>query len=166
MLYIGSLDSSERMELFTSDSNAMYANGYLIFVREGTLLAQPFDAARLQVTGESFQVAQDVDRNVANGQAAFSVRRLEYSPIGPSLAPPGTCQNSHGLTAPADGSARSPIERTMATSNCHLMGRGWLSVFAMPPTRRLATSGCMTSRARFAPALRQMSINLLRISRL
>jgi len=33
--------------------------GYLIFVRQGTLLAQRFDANRLWLTGDAFPVAEN-----------------------------------------------------------------------------------------------------------
>ena len=61
-VYVGSLDSEERTPLFASDSKAIYADRYLLFIRKGTLLAQPFDAARLRTTGESFPVAENVGR--------------------------------------------------------------------------------------------------------
>ncbi len=51
---------------------AIYADGYLLFVRQGTLLAQSFDAARLRTMGESFPVAENVDGNPTLGGAVFS----------------------------------------------------------------------------------------------
>jgi eukaryotic-like serine/threonine-protein kinase len=45
----------------------------LLFVRERTLMAQPFDADKLQVTGDPFPVAEQVGFNPANGRAFFSV---------------------------------------------------------------------------------------------
>jgi Tol biopolymer transport system component len=71
-IYVGSLDSEERTPLFASESQAIYADGYLLFMRQGTLLAQSFDAARLRTIGESFPVAEDVDFNATLGAAAFS----------------------------------------------------------------------------------------------
>jgi Tol biopolymer transport system component len=37
------------------------APGYLLFVRDGTLMAQPFDAAKLETTGEAVPVAEQAD---------------------------------------------------------------------------------------------------------
>jgi Tol biopolymer transport system component len=71
-VYVGSLDSEERTPLFASDSQAIYADGYLLFMRQGTLLAQSFDAARLRTMGEAFPVAEDVDFNATLAAAAFS----------------------------------------------------------------------------------------------
>jgi dipeptidyl aminopeptidase/acylaminoacyl peptidase len=71
-IYVGTLDSQEGLRLLDSESKALYANGYLLFTRAGTLLAQPFDAAHLKITGEAFPVAEDVGVNTYNTRAAFS----------------------------------------------------------------------------------------------
>ncbi len=71
-VYVGVLGSNDRVKLFSADSKAIYADGHLLFVRQGTLLAQPFDAGRLETTGEQFLVAENVAHNLANGFAAFS----------------------------------------------------------------------------------------------
>ena len=39
---------------------AVYSAGHLLFEREGALMAQPFDASRLQLHGEPFPVVQQV----------------------------------------------------------------------------------------------------------
>src|SRR5262245_34813481 len=60
-LYVGSIDGAERKFLLKTDSNPAYAApGYLLFAREGTVLAQPFDASRLQLGGEPVPVAEHV----------------------------------------------------------------------------------------------------------
>jgi Tol biopolymer transport system component len=71
-IYAGSLDSLERTELVATNSKALYADGHLLFVREGTLLAQPFDSISLKVTGESFPATEDVGFNVIQARAAVS----------------------------------------------------------------------------------------------
>ncbi|MBI4460255.1 MAG: PD40 domain-containing protein, partial [Acidobacteria bacterium] len=73
-IYVGSLDSKEKTRVLGEYSNAAYVPpGYLLFVRQGTLMAQPFDAKKLQLTGEPFSVAEDVYFNALNGEGAFSV---------------------------------------------------------------------------------------------
>jgi eukaryotic-like serine/threonine-protein kinase len=72
VLHLGSLDSAEVMGIAATSSHAVYAKGYLLFVREETLVAQPFDVSRLQTIGEAVPVAEDVRVNSANGRAAFS----------------------------------------------------------------------------------------------
>lgn len=57
---VGSLDTpeEERILLDGADSSAMYAQGHLLFVRGTTLVARPFDATRLALTGEEVPVAE------------------------------------------------------------------------------------------------------------
>jgi Tol biopolymer transport system component/predicted Ser/Thr protein kinase len=60
-IYMGSLDSADRKVLFNAYSaNAIFAQGYLLFLRETTLLAQPFDARRLVLTGDAFPIAERI----------------------------------------------------------------------------------------------------------
>ena len=73
-IYVGSLDSKDTKLLLNASSFMLYSPpGYLLFVREGTLMAQPFDADRLGLTGEAFPIAEDVQFNPANSRAAFAV---------------------------------------------------------------------------------------------
>jgi Tol biopolymer transport system component len=57
---IGSLDSLESKVLLEADTNAIYSQGYVLFLRETTLMAQPFDAKRLALAGEAAPVAEQV----------------------------------------------------------------------------------------------------------
>ena len=59
-VYVGSLDSPDRTRLLDSFANAQYASGFLVFPRAGTLMAQPFDATRLALSGEATPVAEQV----------------------------------------------------------------------------------------------------------
>jgi eukaryotic-like serine/threonine-protein kinase len=72
-LRIGSIESSETTHLFESDSRAAYASGYVFFIRQSALFAQPFDPARRETTGEPVRVAEDVRTFPLNGRSAFSV---------------------------------------------------------------------------------------------
>ena len=45
-----------------------YAPGYLLFRREATVFAQPFDAGRLALSGGPVQVAGEVGFNATNGR--------------------------------------------------------------------------------------------------
>jgi Tol biopolymer transport system component len=59
--YLGSLDNGVKERLLGADLNAVYAEpGYLLFMRERALLAQPFDPLQLKLTGEPFPVAERV----------------------------------------------------------------------------------------------------------
>jgi eukaryotic-like serine/threonine-protein kinase len=86
-IHVGSLDSADTTQLLNADSKAIYAPpGYLLFVRENTLLAQPFDIARLEARGDPVPIAQQVRANPTNGRAAFSAseRVLTYRTGEPS----------------------------------------------------------------------------------
>jgi serine/threonine protein kinase/Tol biopolymer transport system component len=69
----GTLDSTEKTRLVTVGSNAQYAQGYLVFRRDSTLLAQPFDAGRRSVSNEAVQITGDVAGNLSNGRGYFHV---------------------------------------------------------------------------------------------
>jgi len=62
---VGSLDSTEGKKLLQADSYAVYASGYVLFQRQGTLLAQPFDTGRLELTGEAVPVAEQLGTPVS-----------------------------------------------------------------------------------------------------
>ena len=51
----------------------MLPQGYLLFNRAGTLLAQPFDADRLELKGDAIPIAEGIQFNAANGKAAVAV---------------------------------------------------------------------------------------------
>jgi serine/threonine protein kinase len=73
-IYVGSLDSKETKLVLRATSLALYSQpGYLLFVRAGTLLAQPFDANRLELKGDAFPIAQGVLSSPNNGGAAVAV---------------------------------------------------------------------------------------------
>ena len=72
-VYLGSLESLEVTRLLASDTQGAYvAPGWLLFVRQGTLLAQPFDLARRTVGGEPITVADSVAFEPITGAGAFS----------------------------------------------------------------------------------------------
>src|SRR5712691_1495767 len=50
----------------------MFAASHLLFVRQGTLLAQPFDPKRLTTTGDAFPIAENIAVNPTNARASFS----------------------------------------------------------------------------------------------
>jgi len=66
-IYVGSLDGKENRRLLADRSRAVFAppagrdrNGHILFVRENTLMAAPFDATRAQPSGDVFPVAEGV----------------------------------------------------------------------------------------------------------
>jgi serine/threonine protein kinase/Tol biopolymer transport system component len=66
-IYVTALDSNERKLLVSGGSNAMYAQGYLLFLRGQALMAQPFDVKRLELTGDAIPIAEHVVIGGASG---------------------------------------------------------------------------------------------------
>jgi len=64
-LYYASLDGSENRALFHSQSNAIYADGFLLFARGDQLMAQPFDPAKGTLSDEPRSVAKGVINDVS-----------------------------------------------------------------------------------------------------
>lgn len=69
---VASLDGDAPREIGRGFSNTEYASGHLLFVRENTLLAQPFDAGRGKITGDPFPVAEDVTLVAGASLGVFS----------------------------------------------------------------------------------------------
>ena len=71
--WIGSIDSAAKQKLAAAQTLVQYAPpGYLLFVRDRTLVAQPFDASALKITGEAVPLAERVGTDNV-GLARFSV---------------------------------------------------------------------------------------------
>ena len=69
-LWVGSLGSRQTHRIVAVDSRVAYCPpGYLLFSRDGTLLAQPFDAEALRVTGDPIPVGEKVWFFRATGNA-------------------------------------------------------------------------------------------------
>jgi serine/threonine protein kinase/Tol biopolymer transport system component len=89
-VYVDGIDakpgSKNRREVLVADTNAVYVppalsalgfseKGYLLFVRERTLMAQPFDPAKAQTTGAVVPIAEQVDYFPVFSQSQFSASR-------------------------------------------------------------------------------------------
>ena len=99
-IYVASLDVKPDAQslalLVASTSRPIYAAagagmGHLLFLREQTLFAQPFDPEKLTLTGEAFVVAEQVGLDVGIAQGSFSATpegTLAYrAAVGMSGAP-------------------------------------------------------------------------------
>lgn len=72
-IHIGSLDGGESRALLQTSSRVEYAApGYLLYVHEGTLVAHPFDAESLKLTGEPIPIAERIQYFNPTGYAEFS----------------------------------------------------------------------------------------------
>jgi eukaryotic-like serine/threonine-protein kinase len=137
-IYLASLDGKETTRLLVADSQALYATsatggGYLLFARAGALLAQPFEASSLKLTGEPFVVANTL-RVSDSGRGHYSVSDngiLVYDPTNTfgtqqliwldragkrleSVGAPGTIQNPR---LSPDGKQVAVDRRDLQTGN-------------------------------------------------
>ena len=69
----GSLDASEKTVIIPANSPAMYSDGYLLFVRGLTLMAQRFDAKRLRVIADAQSIASELQYFPNTASAMFAV---------------------------------------------------------------------------------------------
>ena len=97
--YVGSLDGRVKEQLLAGVSAAMYApatasgGGYLLYVRDGTLMAQPFDSRTLKPTGDAFPVAEQLGGAYGGNIAFFSA-----SPSGALAYRTGPFSSGYRLT--------------------------------------------------------------------
>ncbi len=75
-VYLGSLDGSESKLVMHGGANAALAGDRLLFLRESTLLAAPFDIGAAKLIGDPTVVATGVMYDVAIWRAAFSVSNV------------------------------------------------------------------------------------------
>jgi serine/threonine protein kinase len=71
-ILMGSLDSKETKLLFHTHYQAVYASGYMLFLRQSSLMAQPFDTRRFEFTGEPIPLAEQVREDSSIAHAWFS----------------------------------------------------------------------------------------------
>jgi eukaryotic-like serine/threonine-protein kinase len=71
-LNVGELGSLQSNEVMKSETMAEYASGYLLFMRDATLMARPFNLRTLQVSGEAVPVAEHIAVNGGVIRPVFS----------------------------------------------------------------------------------------------
>jgi serine/threonine protein kinase len=74
-IYVGSLDSGD-VHLISSElsGNVAFASGNLLYVRDRTLAAQPFDPDRLEITGAAVSISEpELEKDAAFSQSGYSV---------------------------------------------------------------------------------------------
>src|SRR6266536_3147581 len=87
-IYLGSLGGEASKLLVNARSKALYAAGHLLFVRQKTLMAQPFDAKSGKLSGDPFPIVGNVQDDPGFFTAVFSVSDngvLAYQETGGSI---------------------------------------------------------------------------------
>jgi Tol biopolymer transport system component/tRNA A-37 threonylcarbamoyl transferase component Bud32 len=73
-VYVASLGGADRTRVLSDRSQALYVpQGYLVFRRESTVLAQRFDASTLKLSGDPVPLANEVAFNGRTARGVFSL---------------------------------------------------------------------------------------------
>ena len=72
-IYVASLDGKINKRLVMAQSNIDFALGYLIYIRENTLMAQPFDEKELALDGDAVPIAEDLNYSDGYSRGVFSL---------------------------------------------------------------------------------------------
>ncbi len=124
-IYVGSLDGGTQKFIVRTESSAVYASpGYLLHVEGDTLLGQAFDAARLEIKGEPFTVAEHVGRSTGfnigvsasdTGMLAYAAAILQRGRLT-WFDRAGNALNSVGVEGDYSDFRLSPNGQTLAAS--------------------------------------------------
>jgi serine/threonine protein kinase len=88
VIFAASLDSSVNKVTLHAGSNMAYVNGYLLFVRQDNLMAQPFDPDKLEFKGDAVPIAQQIQYSALRSKGMYSVSQngvLVYQSGGGTL---------------------------------------------------------------------------------
>jgi Tol biopolymer transport system component len=72
-IYVASLDGKINKSLVMSHSNIAYALGYLIYIRENTLMAQHLDEKELTLDGDAVPIAENLNYSNGYSRGVFSL---------------------------------------------------------------------------------------------
>jgi serine/threonine protein kinase/Tol biopolymer transport system component len=73
VVYAGSIDAPGRKAVVKVASNVAYASGHILFMRQGILVAQPFDPGKLATRGEAVSIAANARMDERYSRGTFSV---------------------------------------------------------------------------------------------
>ncbi len=86
-VYVASLDGKASKFLMRTHANVAYAAGHLLYLNESTLMAQPFDLRRLELTGEAVVMEEGVEADPGYWLGVFSASQngvLAFAPVKPN----------------------------------------------------------------------------------
>jgi eukaryotic-like serine/threonine-protein kinase len=163
-VHVGSLRSPETRLLLEDASNAAYvASGRLLFVRDGDLVAQPFDPSSLEISGEAMPVAESVHRHRHRRNASFTVSDLAlvyqsdpapsrsrlawFDRTGRELASPGAPGDYGGLRLAPDGQRCALEVRDRRTGAIDI----WILDLPRGIASRLTSEGAINDCPSWAP---------------
>ena len=145
-VFAGSLDGGAAKQVLPLGSNVAYSNGQLFYVRDGTLMAQPFDLGELQLKGKPTPIAESIDYYNPRNLGYFSVSQsvLVYRQGIPEnqelvwLDQTGKESERWGETGPYAGGTFSPSGRMAVLFRANPDGHG-TSLWLGDATRKTIT---------------------------
>ena len=153
-IYLGSLDATGPGKLLVErGSNATYANGHVLYLRDGVLVAQAIDLDRLELTGQPVSLVERVQvtgESASEVAGAFSVSQtgvLAYQ-TGSRISSQLVWYNRAGQRLSALGEPADYVDVALSPDNARVA-----TSVAIQRVRR-GTSGRSTSPAAWASALR------------
>jgi Tol biopolymer transport system component len=174
-IYVGSLDSREKKLVLNSSSNPVYVPpGHLLFNRTGTLMAQPFDAERLQLTGEAVPIAEGVQfaSSATGSRANFAASEngvLAYRAGGSAPQRRLVWVSRNGAEQPLPGPVRayqqprlSPDGRRVAVQILEQGNQIWLYDLARDTLTRLTFEGSENAVPLWTPDGRRIAFYSIR----
>lgn len=135
-VYMNSLDGSENRRVLADASGVAFAAGRLLFIRENTLMARPFDAKSGEAAGDVFPIAEGVPLSTT-GYAPITVSEdgvllygsrgaignsqiVWYDRAGKLLGPVGVRGSIAGLSLSPDEKMMAFSRRTPPTADIWL----------------------------------------------
>ena len=100
------LETGERTLVVEHASDAYYANGQIVFVREGSLLAAPFDLDRLEMTGDPRIVLEGVMHRLYTPSGGLETGGGQFA-----LSPTGTLAYVPGSVYPEQKATVVSVDR-------------------------------------------------------
>jgi eukaryotic-like serine/threonine-protein kinase len=161
-IFLGSLDSQDGRLLVSTSANAAFAEpGYLVYLRDKTLVAQPFDRRSYVLSGEAHTLSDEVLYFPSVNRAVFSVSSGEVlvtqTGKGASLSQltwfdrSGTPVSTVGMPGSYGNVRLSPDGRRVAADQTDPDGRN-IDVWVHEPARGA------TTRLTFDPSLHQAPV--------
>lgn len=66
-------------KILQASSNMAYANGHILFARQETVMAVPFDEEKLQAAGDAFPLVGSVNYAVTNLHTSVHLHRTKHT---------------------------------------------------------------------------------------
>ncbi|MFQ5583655.1 MAG: protein kinase, partial [Calditrichia bacterium] len=74
-IYVSALDGSVNKVILNARTNMAYANNYILYVRDNTLMARRFDPGKLEFIGDARPIAENLKYTSIYSKGAFTVSR-------------------------------------------------------------------------------------------